>query len=305
MIRVQQHRHALGSEAYITLVGPSEQLLVDTFDSLWQELNLFEHTFSRFLPDSELTYVNGRAGLPTEVSPEFLALARSARDFCERTNGLYNPFVLPALQRAGYGGSWPSVAEQGKTPDFSDREFVQDSTLQFGVTTVTIPDHTALDFGGIGKGYALDMLAQQLAKQNIENYWLSLGGDILAAGFDVDGLPWSIAVGQAFDQDALAATFWVGPEQYAVATSGVVKRAGKGWNHLIDPRTGQSTKSDILSATVAAKSGVTADVYAKCLVLLGAKEVASLAQKLDIPHFVVQVRTKQGTVKVSKQGDFE
>jgi len=304
MIRLQQHKHALGSEAYVTLIGPDEQLLVSIFDAIWQELSLFEHTFSRFLPDSELTYLNGRAGLPTEVSPEFLALAKLARDFSERTSGLYNPFVLPALQKAGYGGSWPSVAEQGEAPDFSARVFEEKSKLQISANTITIPDRTALDFGGIGKGYALDLLAQILRKQNIKNYWLSLGGDVLAAGIDLDGSPWNIAVGRVLDQDDLAATFRVGPEQYAVATSGTVKRSGKDWNHLIDPRTGRSTESDILSATVASDSGVIADVYAKCLILVGAKEAPSLAKKLDISHYVLQVQTKQGTVEVTKRGDF-
>ena len=305
MVRLQQHKHALGSEAYITLIGSDEQLLVSTFDLLWQELSLFEHTFSRFLPDSELTYVNERAGLPTDVSPEFLALIMSARDFLQRTGGLYDPFVLPALQKAGYLGSWPSVVKQGEAPDFSGRVFVQDSLLQFSATTITIPEHTALDFGGIGKGYALDQLAQVLHRQNIENYWLSFGGDILVSGMDVDGLPWAVVVGEALDQDATCTTFHAGPEPCAVATSGIVKRAGKGWNHLIDPRTGRSTKSDILSATVASDSGVTADVYAKCLLLAGSKEAPKLAKKLNILHYVLQIQTKQGTVKITKQGDFQ
>ncbi len=305
MIRLQQHRHALGSEAYITLVGTDEQFLADTFDALWQELSLFEHTFSRFLPDSELTYVNERASLPTNVSPEFLALVKVARDFSKRTEGLYNPFVLPILQRVGYKGSWPHVASSGEAPDFSDRKFAKGTSLQSGTTTVTMPSNTALDFGGIGKGYALDQLALQLQRQAIENYWLSFGGDILASGTDTDGSQWAIDISHALDPDTTCATFRVGPERYAVATSGIVKRAGEGWNHLIDPRTGQSTKTDILSATVAVDSGTAADVYAKCLVLAGSKEAPKLAKKLGISHYMLQTRTKQGTVELIKQGDFK
>jgi thiamine biosynthesis lipoprotein len=305
MIRLQQHKHVLGSEAYLTVIGTDEAALAGLFDTLWQELRLFEHTFSRFLQDSELTYVNGRAGLPTEVSPEFLALALAARDFSERTGGLYNPFVLPALQRAGYKGSWPVVAELGDTPDFSDREFASGTALQNGATTVTTPSHTALDFGGIGKGYALDQIAKILLREGIENYWLSLGGDILAAGTDVDGAAWAISIGEAIDQDASCATLSVGSEPRAIATSGTIKRAGEGWNHLIDPRTGQSTKSDILSATVATDSGAAADVYAKCLILAGSQQAPKLAEKLGVAHYLLQTRNKQSKLGIIKQGDFE
>ncbi len=305
MIRLQQHKHALGSEAYITLVGTDEQFLAATFEVLWQELSLFEQTFSRFLPDSELTYVNERAGLPTDVSPEFVALTQAARQYMERTDGLYNPFVLPVLQRAGYKGSWPHMATQGGAPDFSDREFSKAALLEISATSVTIPDQTALDFGGIGKGYALDQLGRIVQRQSIANYWLSFGGDILASGTDGDGSPWTIHIGQALNQDETCATIQAGPKQYAVATSGILKRAGEGWNHLIDPRTGQPTKTDILSATVATDSGTAADVYAKCLVLAGSKGAPKLAQKLNISNYVLQIRAKHSTVEVIKQGDFE
>ncbi len=304
MIRLQQHKHALGSEAYITLVGTDEQFLGATFATLWQELSLFEQTFSRFLPDSELTYVNERAGLLTDVSPEFVALTQAVQKYMERTGGLYNPFVLPVLQRAGYKGSWPHMATQGGAPDFSNREFSSTASLEISATSVTIPNQMALDFGGIGKGYALDQLAHIAQRQSITNYWLSFGGDILASGTDGDGSPWTIHVGQALNQDETCATIQAGSMQYAVATSGTLKRAGEGWNHLIDPRTGQSTNTDILSATVATDSGTAADVYAKCLVLVSSKEAPKLARKLGISDYVLQIQTKRGTVEVIKQGDF-
>lgn len=305
MIRLQQQKHVLGSEAYITLIGSDEGVLAGVFDMLWQELSVFEHTFSRFLPASELSYVNGRAGLPTTVSTEFLALAQVARDISEQTDGLYNPFVLPALQRAGYKGSWPKVAELGDVPDFSDREFAKASALQIDTTTITIPGNAALDFGGIGKGYALDQIARMLWRENIENYWLSLGGDVLTAGTDIDGSSWTILIGKALDQDATCATFSAGSDLCAVATSGTQKRAGEGWNHLIDTRTGQPTESDILSATVVTDSGTTADVYAKCLILVGSKQAPKLAKKLGLQHFMLQVRTQQGTVHIQRTGDFQ
>ena len=117
MVLLQQSKHALGSEASLTLVGVTEAVLQELFIDMWHEIGLFEHTFSRFLGDSELSNVNARSGLPTNVSPEFLQLCETARQLCIQTNGLYNPFILPQLQKAGYKSSWPAPDVDDGTPD--------------------------------------------------------------------------------------------------------------------------------------------------------------------------------------------
>jgi thiamine biosynthesis lipoprotein len=303
MIRLQQQRKALGSDVVLTLVGENEARLTAAFEDLWQALGLFEQTFSRFLPDSELSYVNEQAGLPTPVSQEFVALARSARRMTQATEGLYNPFVLPALQRAGYKGSWPSPETQGETPDHSSRQIVPGTQLKIQAQTVHIPHGSALDFGGIGKGYALDELAAVLRKLQIGSYWLSLGGDIRAAGQASDGLPWRVGVASAVDETSVSECV-LDETLPAIATSTTLKRAGKGWNHLIDPRTGQSTQSDIVMSTVAAATGVEADVYAKCLLLIGSKAAPVLAEKLGITQYLLQIRGESDRVDIVKRGEF-
>src|SRR5882757_10538330 len=106
MKRLQQTKVALGSDALLTLIVGDNEGAAAIFTELWQEIHLFEATFSRFQSDSELTYVNQGAGERTEASLEFLALARATKRMAEQTGGLYNPFVLPKLQAAGYKGSW-------------------------------------------------------------------------------------------------------------------------------------------------------------------------------------------------------
>jgi thiamine biosynthesis lipoprotein len=66
----------------------------------------------------------------------------------------------------------------------------------------------------------------------------------------------------------------------AVATSGITKRRGADWHHLINPQTGQPAATDLLTATVSAPSATAADIYAKCMVLLGSKEAHLLAPRV-------------------------
>ena len=179
----------------------------------------------------------------------------------------YNPFVLPDLQRAGYLGSLVGDHGRDAVLDMRDRQATY-GAARVGIRSgaVCIPSGMAFDSGGLGKGYALDQLAERIEQAGIENYWVSLGGDIIGRGVDPDGEPWRITLDDI--AGAPVVTF-DRSTRTAVATSSVRKRAGASWHHLIDPRTGQPSTSSIDVVSVVADSGVHADVLAKSLLLAG------------------------------------
>jgi len=267
MHRHQQHRHCLGSEAHITIVSSAD--CTDTFASLWSWLEDFEQRFSRFRPDSELSHFNHHAGTWQQVSPEFSAMLDSCTTYATRTHGLFNPFILPTLQSLGYKGSWPTPTQHLASLDMSDRLLAPIHQLERDGQRAKIPHDTALDFGGIGKGYALDALAAQLQAATHTNFWLSLGGDIICRGLDSDNAPWNISIIDIHDTNRDIASCHADNSDtlLAVATSAVTQRRGADWHHIIDPRTERSSTSTVLSATVVAASGTEADIYAKCLVI--------------------------------------
>jgi thiamine biosynthesis lipoprotein len=293
MENFQQSRHALGSDVVLTLVLADATQEAAIFDLLWQQIEAFEQRFSRFRSDSELSRFNAAAGAEQTVSPEFHALLVAAKMYGKKTGGLYNPFTLPALQRAGYKGSWPAPHQVDGALNYEDRGNADWQAITLGRTTVQIPADTALDFGGIGKGYLLDRLGETLQIQHVGNYWLSLGGDILCIGHDASGEPWHIGVAHARQANQIAATVQNNGRKLAVATSGITKRqgvsaAGK-WHHIIDPRTGRPADTDILTATVCTAEATTADVAAKCLVIAGSASAESTLTALDEANALLQI----------------
>jgi thiamine biosynthesis lipoprotein len=95
-----------------------------------------------------------------------------------------------------------------------------------------------------------------------------LGGDVLCRGFDADDQPWRIGITSDRSTAKTAGVIINRDGQpLAAATSAVLKRQGKGWHHLIDPRTGQPAVSDVVMATAIARSGTAADIFAKSLVI--------------------------------------
>jgi len=306
MMRAQQSRHALGSDAVLTLVLPDGEPFGPAFYAMWNKIEDFERRFSRFQPGSELSRFNAGAGTECAVSPEFVALLTAAKQMAERTGGLYSPFILPALQRAGYKGSWPHPDAADNQLDYADKHGAAWRNITIGNGRARIPKQTALDFGGIGKGYLLDELAGWLEARGVDNYWLSLGGDILCTGYDASGKPWQVSVQAALQADVSVAGVTNNGQRLAVATSGVTKRKGikdgKPWHHLIDPRTDEPAKTDVLTATVCTVSATEADVLAKCLVIIGGKAACGFMVETDLPNALLQLQKPGGGVEVAHMG---
>jgi FAD:protein FMN transferase len=296
----QETRHALGSEAVLTIVASTQAQAEYLVAALWEQIDSFEARFSRFRPDSELSRVNALAGAPQQLSPEFAVLLSAALALSKETEGAYDPTMLPALQRGGYIGSWPTPAEHDPRLDLRQRQGSGHASVELSGRVLELPPDMALDLGGIGKGYLLDQLADYLGHKAL-GYCLSLGGDIVVGGLGPDGGSWSIAVASAYD-DAVMITNHIMPpsKRRAIATSGVIRRRGGGgavtgapeWHHLIDPLTGQPGTTDLASVTVACDSATRADVIAKTVLLSGSAAAPALAERLGAELVAMQMLRK-------------
>ncbi len=270
MRRYQKRFRALGSSISLTLLADDQTAVTPLFDLLFLTINDFEQRFSRFLPDSELTRLNQQAGQKTTISRPMHALLETSRQLAVISQGMFNPMILPGLVRSGYAGSIDDDFKlHHPALDYSRRRVYTLESLKLGEQWVELPADAALDLGGIGKGYLLDELAKLVDEQHLDNYWLSLGGDIICSGQDIDGADWQVAIASALSKKPIKPTITCGTAKLAIATSGTIKRRGDNWHHLIDPATQRPAVTDILSATVIAERGVLADVLAKTVVIGG------------------------------------
>ena len=239
-----------------------------------------------------MSIFNRQAGTWQTITPEFYDLLYTAKRLAADTDQLFNPFILPALQTAGYTKSFLPGHESDPHDDFSGRSVVPVSQLQLEGQQACIPYGTALDLGGLGKGYLLESLTGRLG-DGLSGYWVSLGGDILCAGLTAKQQPWQVRVQSAAsaDQDIGVITMPIQPS--AVATSGTTLRqgrtaTGKPWHHIIDPRTLKPAETDISLASVCHSSATYADVLASCAVIVGSRRAPGLMQSFGIQQLIVQ-----------------
>ncbi len=277
---------ALGSDVTLVLVAEQDQKpqIDELLSDLWKAIFRFEKQFSRFLPNSELSRFNQSAGQNTLVSQEFHELLKVAKYYGASTGGLFNPFILPALHRIGYKQSLAPGYTDDTQIDYSRLAVADISELKLSDNRACIPYGSALDMGGCGKGYLADQLRQLVKTDWIRGYWLSLGGDIVGGGNDVDGQQWKVNISDANDSstDSDLRLRTTGKD-FAVATSGTNVRqgvhSGKKWHHILDPRTQKPAKTDITMATVYGNSATQADVLASCAIILGSTKALPFLKK--------------------------
>lgn len=254
--------NALGGTCELFAIAPRESLS-DTAE--W--VHELHARLTRFEPSSELSRWNARAGEWADVSAELHALLVAALDAYDRSGGLVNVAILPALVAAGYDRTFDEVAVRGAAPPATRAVTVPPlpAVLEVRPGRARIARGAGIDLGGLAKGWIADHAVQRIGL----NCLASCGGDLRARGQGPNGDGWPVGFG---DRTVLL-------EGTAAATSGTTKRRwGEGLHHLIDPRTGRPSDTDLSEVSVLARTALDAEVLAKTALLLGSVEAPTFLE---------------------------
>ncbi len=211
----------------------------------------WERRLSRFDDHSELSAMNRAVGGWFAASPLLLSVIRRAVSWADETDGLFDPTILPALERAGYSRSFELVTAGG--PALAHRPAWRHVRMEGDEIFVA----ERMDLGGLAKGMAVDEVLRPYARGLV-----NAGGDLYAKGAF-----YMVGVEDPRQPERDLLTLRV--RDRGVATSSTRKRRWEGGHHLIDPRTGAPSRTDALASTVIAGSAEEAEVSAKVALLLG------------------------------------
>ena len=275
---------AMGTDVTVLALGGRSDLGARAAEAIER----LEEKWSRFRPGSELCAVNDAAPDPVVVSAETYALVERAVDAWRRTDGRYDPTVLPAVVAAGYDRDFDAVVAEGPGPvhEPAPAPGCAGIVLDPVVRTVAVPRGVAIDLGGIGKGYAADLVSRELGA-DADGVLVNLGGDLRARGDAPEPHGWVVAVDDPLDTGA---TGLLAIREGAVATSTRLRRAwrrdGYELHHLIDPRTGRPASSGLASVTIVAGEAWRAEVVAKA-VFVGGDGGAAVVGDWDVTGLLV------------------
>lgn len=258
---------AMGSTAEVVVLARDPEALADRAVARVAGL---EAAWSRFDRASDLCALNDAAG-DWHVVPDALWLAVvAAREAWAVTGGRFDPTVLGPLVALGYDATFTAVAPDGAMPPPAR------PAPGFGAVAldpdrraVRLPAGAGLDLGGIGKGLAADLLADELTA-DAHSVCVSLGGDVAVRGPGPgDDAEWPIPVSGP-DGEALG-TFPLVDEALVQSTTAIRRwrRGGRCLHHIIDPSTGEPAAAGIVAAVVTGPRASLAEAVAKAAIVAG------------------------------------
>ncbi len=231
-----------------------------------------DQIYNNWNPNSEISRVNRQPGhAPIELSAELASFLHWIDSLVTLTEGRFDPTVEPLCH------FW----KQGMAPPPELLKTIGWQTLSLAGTILTKSySETAIDLGGIAKGYAVDLLASRLKAAGCKHVYVAWGGEIRTLGSHPNHRPWRIGIRGA---DVIEM------EDEAIATSGdYLQQWSLGeitYCHIIDPRTKlplEVLPSSIRSASVVMESCALADALATALMLFPS---ADLAEQWLSEHF--------------------
>lgn len=246
----------------------------DLNDSIQFLLNAIDNSVSPYNKQSLITAVNDNK--TNRVDALFVKLFNKSWQVNQASDGLYDPTVMPLVNAWGFG------FKSGKLPTQAQL----DSLLSFvGIEKTTLKDNilvkndsrTQFDFSSIAKGLACDEIARMLARNGAVNYMVEIGGEVVTRGVNERGVPWHVSIDMPVPDDSNgpvhANALILKLDSMAVATSGSYRKFkevnGKKVSHIVNPKTGGSETSSLLSVSIVAGDCMTADAWATACMAMG------------------------------------
>lgn len=268
-------------------------------------------SMSTYLPQSDISKIN-RGDTTVVVDDMFKEVWRISETVHTNSKGYFDPTVGTLRNAYGFGDTKP-VAEIDIATLDSLRELVGFRKFQInenGTITKSNPN-VYIDFNAVAKGYGIDQLGNFLESNNITDYIIELGGEILAKGRNVKKDSFWISGVEALDSDVdnRKATVLFKLENRGLAGSGNYRKyriddiTGKKYVHTINPLTGLAEQSDVTSATLIAPSCALADAYATACMAMGFERAKKMLSGLDgVEAYLTYTDTENATQVYSTEG---
>lgn len=262
-------------DTYMSLVAYGKNASAALNGSV-QAINALEAEISRTREGSDVDTLN-KTGTWTgsaEGTDATADILTQALQYSAETDGLFDVTIAPLVLLWNITGDTPCVPTQEEIDALLP--LVGSDHLHLGSgNTATLDDGCAIDLGGIGKGYASDLVHLLWKSHGVKSGTASLGGNVYVCGSKPDGKPWTVGIQDPAGDDCAA---YVSLSEAFVVTSGGYQRYftaedGTVYQHILDPRTGAPAQSDLTSVSIiTTDSGTRADAYSTALYVMGEQD---------------------------------
>jgi FAD:protein FMN transferase len=277
---------AMGTVIEMQIRGMDVETADRAMTAAFAEVRRVDTLFSTYIRNSPVWKLNRSAGEVVTLPDEVHALLRRCDTLWQDTDGAFDVALEPLVQAWGFADDAPVVPEEQQllaalaSSGWRNVEILDSARVR-------LREGSALNFGAIAKGYAVDRAVAVLAEHDVREGLVNAGGEIRAVG----GM-WAVGVQHPREERRLAATVRI--DARSVATSGdyeqYFEEDGERYHHIFDPATGRPARG-CRSVTVLAPDNTTADALATAVFVMGpAKGMEFLSQQKHIDGMIIDDR---------------
>ena len=259
----------MGSPCELLIETPDESSARKAAEIVAAEAWRIEDKFSRYLPNNIVHRINNSDGKTIQVDDETANLIDFAASLFEMSESRFD-ITSGVLRKA-----WKFDGGDQLPQDAAVQKILANvgwSKTSWQRPELTLRPAMQIDFGGVGKEYAVDRAAGLVVESNVGACLLNFGGDLAATGPPVDSDGWQVGI-EAFDSETGRAKKLIRLKNGALATSGDARRYivkdGIRYGHILDPTTGWPVANAPRSITIAADTCTQAGMIATLAMLQG------------------------------------
>ena len=281
---LQQHKgYALGTSYHFKYAGSPEEFksIQKGFDSIFFDIN---RSLSTYLKTSDISKIN-EGDTTIIVDHHFKKVFAKSEAIWRSTDGYFDPTLGQLVNVYGFGPEKPSIT--------LDSTSLQKILISVGWEKIKLTakgkiikhPSTYLDFNAIAKGYVVDCISNYLHSKGKQSILVEIGGELMAIGRNpISGTSWKVAINDPLQFNQRRWITTVELSDQGLATSGNYRKqrtdslTGEKYVHSINPFTGRTVKTNVLSASVLAPDCMTADAWATALMVLPLKKGRELIE---------------------------
>ena len=270
-----------GTSYHMVYESPEGKDMQAEIDTL---LKIYNMIFSVYEKESVISKVNNNEEVT--LTPKFIACFNKAMEISQISDGAFDITCGPLVNAWGFGPDKKGRVTQEKVDSLLQITGYHKVKLESGKVVKENPE-MKLDMNAMCDGYFCDLMCDFFEQKGCKNYMSEIGGEVKAQGKNEKGNIWTIGINKPLEEkefisNELQAKVHI--ENSALATSGNYRNFyvedGKKYAHTIDPKTGYPVQHSLLSATVIAKEGMTADGFATTFMVLGLEKSIELSKQI-------------------------
>lgn len=283
----------------------SGQLLEKVLDNAVGLCYRYEKLWSHTQKGSDIWRLNHAQGKAVPIDAETAKILQLSRHYCEETAGLFDVSMAPVAELWNFRKAQvPKPAEIAHALEIAKTGHprIMEDHAQLPIS------ESKVSLGGIAKGYIADRVSEFLEDRNVHDTLINLGGNIVVKGrpflTEAPQRYWRVGIrsprhaSQRKAAEEHAAAIARSPHgtdlralrnctrtneepacilelsDCSIVTSSIYERCftdehGNIHHHIVDPRTGRPSNSDLASATVVSKRSIDGDGFSTALLIMG------------------------------------